>query len=162
MSNQPEKELFKAPEFTVNTWIDTDGNKTTPIKLSTFKGKFKIVFCFQYWCSGCHSKGLPDLKKIVDALEGNANFAIFAIQTVFEGYQENTFDKIVETQKKYKLNIPFGHDADIDGKSQSTIMTSYKTNGTPWFILIDKHNNVVFSDFHLNPDAAIAFFKTLN
>ena len=50
MSNQSEKELFKAPEFTVNTWIDANGNKTTPVKLSNFKGKFKIVFCFQYWC----------------------------------------------------------------------------------------------------------------
>jgi hypothetical protein len=41
-------------------------------------------------------------------------------------------------------------------------MTNYKTGGTPWFILIDKHDNVVYSDFHLNPVTAIEFLKTLN
>jgi hypothetical protein len=33
--------------------------------------------------------------------------------------------------------------------------------GTPWFLFKDKHDNVVFSDFHLNPDTAIEFLKTL-
>lgn len=85
-----------------------------------------------------------------------------AIQTVFEGHDINTYEKMVETQKRYELNIPFGHDAGDNNKSRSNIMTNYKTGGTPWFILIDKHDNVVYSDFHLNPDAAIEFLKTLN
>ncbi|RZN83402.1 MAG: redoxin domain-containing protein [Winogradskyella sp.] len=161
MSNQIEKQVFKAPELNVNQWIDTDGNKTTPIKLSDYKGKFKVVYCFQNWCPGCHSKGLPDLQKMVTALDGNENIAFLAIQTVFEGHDANTYQKIVETQEKYKLKIPFGHDAGDDGKSRSIIMTNYQTGGTPWFIFIDKHDNVVFSDFHLNPDAAIEFLKSL-
>ena len=34
MSNQTkEKEIFKAPEFEVKHWIDSNGNKTNPIKL---------------------------------------------------------------------------------------------------------------------------------
>ena len=62
MSNQTQ-EVFKAPEFKVNQWIDANGNKTEPIKLLDYKGKFKVIYCFQSWCPGCHSKGLPDLKK---------------------------------------------------------------------------------------------------
>jgi thiol-disulfide isomerase/thioredoxin len=162
MSNQIEEPLLRAPEFSVNQWIDSNGNKTNPIKLSDFKGKFKVLYCFQNWCPGCHSKGLPDLKKMVDALDGNKNIVFLAIQTVFEGHDSNTYDKIVETQKRYALNIPFGHDAGDDDTSKSNIMTNYKTGGTPWFILIDKHDNVVYSDFHLNPVAAIEFLKTLN
>lgn len=162
MSNQAEEPLLRAPEFNVIQWIDSKGNKTNPIKLSDFKGKFKVIYCFQHWCPGCHSKGLPDLKKMVDALDGNKNVVFLAIQTVFEGHEDNTYDKIVDTQKRYALNIPFGHDAGDDNTLKSNIMTNYKTGGTPWFIFIDKHDNVVYSDFHLNPVAAIEFLKTLN
>lgn len=162
MSNQIEQaQVFKAPEFDVQHWIDAKGNKTDQIQLSDFKGTFKILYCFQNWCPGCHSKGLPDLKKMVDALKNNKNITFLAIQTVFEGFDSNIYEKMIETQKQYELEIPFGHDAGNDGKSHSNIMRNYKTGGTPWFIFIDKHDNVVFSDFHLNPDAAITFLKTL-
>ncbi|OEK07808.1 thiol-disulfide isomerase [Flavivirga aquatica] len=162
MSNQLEHiNVFNAPEFNVNQWIDAEGNKTESIKLSDFKGKFKVVYCFQSWCPGCHSKGLPDLKKMVEALKGNDNVEFLAIQTVFEGHEENTYEKIIETQKQYDLKIPFGHDAGDDGKSISNVMRNYQTGGTPWFLFIDKKDNVVFSDFHLNPDAAIELLKTM-
>ena len=162
MSNQDDNtKVFKAPELNVIQWIDADGRKTETIKLSDYKGKFKIVYCFQSWCPGCHSKGLPDLKKMVNALKDNDAITFLAVQTVFEGYDSNTFEKMVETQKKYELEIPFGHDAGDDGKSRSNIMTNYQTGGTPWFLFIDTHDNVVFSDFHLDPDVAIEFLKTL-
>ena len=162
MSNQLEGvKVFKAPEFEVNNWIDAYGSKTEPIKLSDFKGKFKIIYCLQSWCPGCHSKGLPDLKKMVEALKSNESVAFLAVQTVFEGHDSNTFEKMVETQKQYNLMIPFGHDAGDDGKSISNIMKNYQTGGTPWFLFIDKHDNVVFSDFHLNQVAAIELLKTM-
>ncbi|MEH6537662.1 MAG: redoxin domain-containing protein [Psychroserpens sp.] len=161
MSTQAKEHVFKAPEFHVKDWIDAFGNKIDPIKLSDLKGQFKILYCFQSWCPGCHSKGLPDLKKMVDALKEKDHISFLAIQTVFEGHESNTYQKMVETQKQYDLKIPFGHDAGDDGKSRSNMMTNYQTGGTPWFILIDKHDNVVFADFHLNVDATISFLNTL-
>lgn len=149
----------KAKEFEVNHWIDAQGNKTKPIKLCDFEGKFKVVYCFQSWCPGCHSRGLPSLQKMVNALEGKHEVVFLAVQTVFEGFHANTYEKMVETQKQYGLKIPFGHDAGDDGKSRSNIMTNYRTGGTPWFIFIDKDDNVVFGDFHLNVDKAIEFLK---
>lgn len=160
-ANTEVNKVFKAPEFDVKDWVDANGNKTEPIKLADFDGKFKVVYCFQSWCPGCHSAGLPNLQKMVNALEGNEKVTFLAIQTVFEGHDANTYDKMVETQKKYDLKIPFGHDAGDDGKSRSNIMTNYKTGGTPWFILIDQRNNVVFADFHLNVDAAIDVLKSI-
>lgn len=156
-----EERIFKAPEFDVKDWVDANGNKTEQIKLSDLDGNFKVVYCFQSWCPGCHSIGLPNLQKMVKALEGNDKVAFLAVQTVFEGHEANTYEKMVETQKKYDLNIPFGHDAGDDGKSRSNIMTNYKTGGTPWFILIDQNDNVVFADFHLNVDAAIDVLKSI-
>jgi hypothetical protein len=98
---------------------------------------------------------------MVEALKENNKIVFLAVQTVFEGHDSNTYEKMVETQKKYDLKIPFGHDAGNDGKSQSNMMKNYQTDDTPWFLLIDKHDNVVFSDFHLNPTVAIEFLKTL-
>jgi thiol-disulfide isomerase/thioredoxin len=161
MSNQAKEQRLRAPEFHVKDWIDAFGNVTNPIKLSDLKGQFKILYCFQSWCPGCHSRGLPDLKKMVEAFKDKDNISFLAIQTVFEGHESNTYEKMVETQKQYGLEIPFGHDAGDDGKSRSNMMTNYQTGGTPWFIFIDKHDNIVFADFHLNADAAIAFLKTL-
>lgn len=157
-----KEQIFKAPEFNVKQWIDAEGHKTKPIHLSDYKGKFKILYCFQSWCPGCHSKGFPTLKIMVDALKDKENIQFLAVQTVFEGFDVNTYDKMVETQKQYDLKIPFGHDAGTDENSQSHIMTNYKTGGTPWFIFIDKHDNVVFEDFGLNPEAAIEFLINLD
>lgn len=155
------KPILKAPEFKVKQWIDANGKKTEPLKLSDFEGKFKVIYCFQSWCPGCHSKGFPDLKKMVEALKDNLGVKFLAIQTVFEGFDENTYDKMEQTQKRYNLKILFGHDAGDDGKSRSNIMSNYQTRGTPWFIFIDKHDHIVFADFHLNVEAAIGFLKTI-
>ena len=125
-----ENKAFDAAEFYVKDWVDENGNTTSQIKLSDFKGKFKVVYCFQSWCPGCHSIGLPNLKKMIQALKGNENVVFIAIQTVFEGHHENTFDKMLETQKKYDLKIPFGHDVGDDDKSRSNIMKNYQTAGS--------------------------------
>lgn len=162
MSDQAnEKSVLIAPEFEVKQWNSSSGKEIDPIKLVDFKEKFKVVYCFQSWCQGCHSKGFPDLKKMVEALKDSSEVKFVAIQTVFEGYDENTYDKIGETQKQYDLKIPFGHDAGDDGKSRSNIMTNYRTGGTPWFIFINKQDHIVFADFHLNVEAAISYLKTI-
>ena len=156
-----EEQILKASEFNVKHWVDASGNKTEQLKLSDFKDKFKVMYCFQSWCPGCHSRGLPALQKMVEALKKNSKVVFLAVQTVFEGFEANTYDKMRKTQKQYELKIPFGHDAGDDDKSTSNIMKNYQTKGTPWFIFIDQYDNVVFADFHLNEDAAIKFLKTL-
>ena len=155
------EQMFKAPDFKVNVWVDKNGNETSPVKLSDYTGKFKIIFCFQSWCRGCHSKGLPDLKRMVEALKENENVVFLAVQTVFEGHYANTFEKMLQIQKQYDIQIPFGHDEGDDGKLMSSIMKNYKTGGTPWFIFIDMDDYVVYSDFHIYPKTAIEFLKTI-
>ncbi|MFL0076927.1 peroxiredoxin family protein [Tenacibaculum maritimum] len=159
--NTTTQKIFKAPEFDVKHWVDANGNKTKQLKLSDFNGTFKVLYCFQSWCPGCHSVGLPNLQKMVTELKDNKKVTFLAIQTVFEGFHANTYEKMLETQKKYDLKIPFGHDAGADDASRSNIMKNYQTGGTPWFIFIDQNENVVFADFHLNVDAAIKILKNV-
>jgi len=153
-------ELIRAKEFEVNQWIDENGVVTSPIKLADFKGKFKIIFSFQSWCPGCHSNGFPSLQKMINGLKGNKKIQFLAIQTVFEGFHKNTFEKIKEAQKQYDLRIPFGHDAG-NNESGSNFMKNYQTGGTPWFVLIDENDQIVFSDFHINAPAAIEILNKI-
>lgn len=146
-------ELRKAPELRVSYWIDEAGAPRAPLKLSDLGPGYKVIYCFQHWCPGCHSSGFPTLKRLVDALQ-ERGFGFAVIQTVFEGERENTVERLHETQSRYGLEIPFGHDHVTGG--QPTTMTDYRTGGTPWFIVIDPEGHVIHSDFRVDADAVIA------
>ncbi len=146
-----------APELEVDYWIDDKGNSTS-FKLSEHKQKWVFLKCFQSWCPGCHSHGLPALKKISDAMSGNPNIVFAGIQTVFEGYSINTIEKVRKTQLQYDLHLPMGHDPGTEGHSPMT-MQNYRTGGTPWMILINPEREVVYNDFQIDADKAIAFLN---
>ena len=141
-----------ARELRVTGWIDGDGEpRTRPLRLSDLGEGYKIIFCFQHWCPGCHSRGFPTLKRLYNELsDRGVGFA--AIQTVFEGAETNTFDKLSVNQEQYALNIPFGHDVPQGGERYPSFMADYRTAGTPWFTVIDPTGTVVFADFRLDAD----------
>lgn len=142
----------RAPELRVQKWIDEDGRGVDdPLKLAKLGPGPKILFAFQHWCNGCHSHGFPTLQKLHGALRSKGvGFA--AIQTVFEGAHENTFEKLRIAQLKYELPIAFGHDEPPAGARFPTFMKDYRTRGTPWFTVINADGHIVYSDFHLNAD----------
>lgn len=144
-----------APELRIDYWIDAKGKKTQ-FKLADHKGKWVFLKCFQSWCPGCHSHGLPALKQISDALADNPKVVFAGIQTVFEGHSTNTIDKVREIQQQYDLKLPMGHDP---GNGRSFTMMDYKTGGTPWMILIDPSGQVVFNGFNINTEKAIEFLQ---
>ena len=52
-----------AKELRVNEWIDGNGQlMDRPLRLADFGDGYKIIYCFQHWCSGCHARGFPTLK----------------------------------------------------------------------------------------------------
>ena len=145
-----------APELRVDYWIDANGDKTKPFKLADYKNKWVFLKCFQSWCPGCHSHGLPAVKKISEAMADNPHVAFAGIQTVFEGKFINTISKVRKTQLQYDLKMPMGHDP---GDDRSFTMMDYRTGGTPWMILIDPSRQVAFNGFGVNADKAIEFLK---
>ncbi len=141
----------KASELRVATWIDAEGNDRAPLKLSDLGDGYKIIYCFQHWCPGCHSRGFPSLKRLVSALsEKGCGFAV--VQTVFEGAQINTAERLREEQLRYRLKLPFGHDPAPKGERYPTVMEDYRSAGTPWFIVINPEGEVIFNDFRMNAD----------
>lgn len=145
-----------APELRVKDWIDADGNPMeTPLRLADLGDGYKILYCFQHWCPGCHSRGFPTLRFLQDKLKGKA-FGFAVIQTVFEGADTNTFDKLRVNQEQYGLKMPFGHDLPVDGERYPTFMEDYRSAGTPWFTVIDPRGNVVYADFRLDAERFLA------
>ncbi|MGB7335443.1 MAG: TlpA family protein disulfide reductase [Salaquimonas sp.] len=142
----------KAPELRVSHWIDVDGNPLAkPLQLTDLGDDYKLIYCFQHWCPGCHSRGFPTLKYLHDNLK-DKGFGFAVIQTVFEGANVNTFDKLRANQEQYSLKIPFGHDTPPEGENYPTFMEDYRSGGTPWFTLIDPLGNVVYADFRMDPE----------
>lgn len=147
-----------APELRVNDWIDADGNPLDkPVRLADLGAGYKIIYCFQHWCPGCHARGFPTLRYLHDNLK-DKGFGFAVIQTVFEGAESNTIDKLRVNQEKYGLKIPFGHDLPPEGARYPTFMEDYRSGGTPWFTVIDPEGNVVYADFRLD---ANRFLKAL-
>ena len=144
-----------APDLRVAQWIDGAGAPMAPLHLADLGDGYKIIFCFQHWCPGCHSSGFPTLKRLHQALAPQGvGFAV--VQTVFEGADVNGFDKLRPNQEAYGLPIPFGHDLPAAGDRYPSFMEDYRTAGTPWFTVIDPEGVVVFADFRLDPEALIA------
>ena len=154
--------LSRAPELRVTHWIDAQGLARAPLTLAELGEGYKVIYCFQHWCAGCHSHGFPALVKLVDALGGTDSgfgFGFAVVQTVFEGAEANTFERLRETQLRYGLKLPFGHDSSEAAHGAPrvpTVMQDYGTGGTPWFIVISPAGEVVFSDFQLDAERLIA------
>ena len=110
----------EAPELRVSHWIDAAGNASGPMTLSDLGDGFRVLYCFQHWCPGCHSRGFPTLKRLVEELSG-LGFGFAAVQTVFEGAETNTIDKLRLNQEKYDLAIPFGHDVPSEGETYPSV-----------------------------------------
>jgi peroxiredoxin len=154
-----------APELQVPYWIDGAGKETNAFSVAGNKGKWVILKCFQNWCPGCHSAGFPGLQKITAAFENNSQIAIAAIQTTFEGFSTNNQDALLKNQQRYELSIPFGHDSGDESAPHGDLrrrpktMVSYRTGGTPWFIVIDPTGMVVYNHFHVDTDKLIDILK---
>ncbi|MEZ5674163.1 AhpC/TSA family protein [Thalassovita litoralis] len=140
----------QAPELRVPVWIGADGGPVSPLRLNDLGDGMRILFCFQDWCPGCHSRGFPTLRVLVDRLVGQgAGFA--AIQTAFRSSaKKDVGDQTAKNQAMYRLNIPFGYDPVPDGEDQPTVMADYHTAGTPWFIVISPEGEVIYNDFRLD------------
>jgi len=143
-----------APAWGVNKWINLPDGKQS-ISLADYRGKALYLYFFQATCPGCHSHGFPTLVELLKRYKGNPDVEFVAIQTVFEGYQANTFANAKSVAQRYHLSIPVGHSGG-SGK-RSPLMARYRSQGTPWTTIIDRNGKILFSDFFVSPDVASTY-----
>ena len=140
----------QAPEWDVARWFNLPQGEQG-LSLRDVAHRVVYLYCFQSWCPGCHHHGFPTLLKVREQFADDPNVVFVAIQTVFEGFDVNTFERAQEVAQQYGLEIPFGHDPGPDGR-RSLVMQRYRTGGTPWTVLIDRQGRIRFNDFHADAE----------
>ena len=162
MNPRPGIEGRPAPDFHLAQTLAADGTPAAaPLTLASLTGRHKLLYCFQSWCHGCHESGFPTLARVVAAFADRpGDLSVAVIQTVFEGFEENTFEALLQTRQRYDLRVPFAHDPGKGIESNSSqVMRAYRSGGTPWFILIGPDGRVLFNDFRLDADGLIDFVR---
>lgn len=153
---------LSAPALENIRWIDENGSERDPLTLDELGQGFRILFFFQDWCPGCHTHGFPTFVKLAKELR-DKGIGFAAIQTVFEGTDVNTFDRLRENQLRYALSVPFGH-AVADPVASGTvpaIMKAYRSGGTPWFVVIAPDGRIVYDGFQLDAESLIQTLRRL-
>ena len=148
----------QAPSWGVTEWINLPDGAAT-LDVADLQGKVVYMLGFQSWCPGCHSRGLPTLKRLAGEYGDADDVAFVAVQTVFEGYSTNTRQRAWDTAREYGLTFPVGHDG-TNGR-RSKIMQRYRTGGTPWVIIIDPQGRVRYNDFHIGLSKARSMIDSL-
>src|SRR3546814_20519536 len=112
------------------------------------------MFCFS-WCSDHR-----DLHVLTHSFPTRRSSDLFAVvQTVFEGVEVNTPDRLRHDQTKYGLRIPFGHDAISPDGRYPTTMVNYRTGGTPWLVVIDPAGTVIENGFSIDAEELLAVLR---
>ncbi|TKT69493.1 thiol-disulfide isomerase [Aquamicrobium sp. LC103] len=143
-----------APPLEHVRWIDESGDERGPLSLAELGQGFRILYFFQDWCAGCHAHGFPAFVTLAEKFKG---VGLAAIQTVFEGSDVNTFDRLRENQRRYGLRVPFGHAAANSTSTEivPAIMEAYWSGGTPWFVVIAPDGSVVYDGFGLDVESLV-------
>ena len=156
----------QAPEFRFDTWLANPNatgaaNDGGLVAIADIDAPIIYLYNFQSWCPGCHSHGFPTLAAVKAHFEATGRsdqVAFVAIQTVFEGYDENTEQAAVESMERHGLiDLALGHDA----ASPPTIMADYRTGGTPWTVIIGPDRTVLADGFQVDTAKAIEFIESI-
>ena len=156
-----------APPLENLRWIDENGDERSPLTLAELGHGFRILYFFQDWCAGCHAHGFPTFVTLAEGLRdksvGDKRIGLAAIQTVFEGSDVNTFDRLRENQRRYELRVPFGH-AVAEPASEGAvpaIMEAYRSGGTPWFVVIAPDGRVIYDGYRLDAEGLVQTLRPL-
>jgi thiol-disulfide isomerase/thioredoxin len=148
----------KAPLLNVSTWINLPEGKDK-VEITDYKGKIVVLMFFQHWCKASQERELPVLQNLAKRYEGNEEIAFIAVQTVFQGFIDNTPDKLPITAEKFELKIPIGH--ALKTPEFPGVSGAYKPGGTPWWVIIDRKGIVEYNGFILNEEEAIKGFDKM-
>ena len=159
-AQEPQKGIQgeKAPLINISTWYQLPEGKEK-IEITDYPDKIVVMLFFQHWCKASQERELPVLKNLVERYQDNDGIVFLAIQTAFEGFTENTPDKLKVTADKFGLKIPFGH--NIKAPEFPGISGTYKPGGTPWWVIIDRQGIVEYNGFILNEEEAIKGFDKM-
>lgn len=150
MTTNDAVEKIQAPELQTSGWLNT----LQPITLASLRGKVVLVHAFQMLCPGCVQHGIPQTQRIFDEFDPE-RVAVIGLHTVFEHHAVMGREALEVFAYEYRLRFPIGIDKPNPQQVVPHTMMSYRMQGTPTTLLIDKagylrlHQFGHVSDLHL-------------
>jgi peroxiredoxin len=141
---QPEM----APAWQVTEWLHT----LEPIDLEAQRGRVVVACAFQMLCPGCVSRAIPQMKAVHE-LFAKQGVLVVGLHTVFEHHAAMKPVSLRAFLLENQIRFPVGVDtpADDGGPIPQTMQT-YRMQGTPTLLLIDRRGRLRQQIFGHVPD----------
>ena len=141
---QPEM----APKWRITEWLNT----LEPIDLEAQRGRVVVACAFQMLCPGCVSRAIPQMKAVHE-LFAKQGVLVVGLHTVFEHHAAMKPVSLRAFLLENQIRFPVGVDtpADDGGPIPQTMQT-YRMQGTPTLLLIDRSGRLRQQIFGHVPD----------
>ena len=144
----PLESPVPAPPWQVSEWLNT----AEPLRLEALQGHVVVACAFQMLCPGCVSHAIPQLKAVHE-LFTPLGVIVVGLHTVFEHHEAMTPTALRAFLHEYRIRCPVGVDAAADnGGPIPQTMSSYRMQGTPTYLLIDRQGQLRRHSFGHIPD----------
>jgi hypothetical protein len=123
-----------APPWRITEWLNTP----EPIDLQAQRGRVVVACAFQMLCPGCVSRAIPQMKAVHE-LFAKQGVLVVGLHTVFEHHAAMKPVSLSAFLLENQIRFPVGVDmpADDGGPIPQTMQT-YRMQGTPTYLLIDR------------------------
>ena len=137
-----------APEWRISEWLNTP----EPIDLQAQRGRVVVACAFQMLCPGCVANALPQMKTVRSLFQAS-DVEVVGLHTVFEHHEAMTVTALRAFLHEYRITFPVGVDApDASGGPMPQTMRTYRMQGTPTLLLIDRAGHLQRQIFGHVPD----------
>jgi len=137
-----------APPWRTSAWLNT----SAPVELEAQRGHVVVACAFQMLCPGCVAQAIPQMK-IVHEMFGPQGVIVAGLHTVFEHHDAMTVTALRAFVHEYGIRFPVGVDRPAgDGGPIPQTMTTYRMQGTPTLLLIDRSGQLRRQTFGHVPD----------
>ncbi len=122
-----------APPIETTQWLNT----TAPLTLDALRGRVVVMEAFQMLCPGCVAHGLPQASRVFDTFSRD-DVTVIGLHSVFEHHDAQTPVSLRAFLHEYRIRFPVGIDTPSDDGGIPRTMASYRMQGTPTLVLIDR------------------------
>jgi len=141
---QPEM----APKWRITEWLNTP----EPIDLGAQRGRVVVACAFQMLCPGCVSRAIPQMKAVHE-LFAKQGVLVVGLHTVFEHHAAMKPVSLRAFLLENQIRFPVGVDMPADdGRPIPQTMQTYRMQGTPTYLLIDRSGRLRQQIFGHVPD----------
>jgi len=139
-----------APEVAVSHWFNTDQTLT----LAGLRGNVVMLHAFQMLCAGCTLQATPQAVRMWLKYR-EAGLKVIGLHTVFEHHAVMTPDALAVYLHEFRIPFPVGVDLAEEGESTPRTMQTYRLQGTPSTLLIDRAGRLRHQRFGMETDEAL-------